>query len=262
VDFTREPVVETVITPREGCKLVVRSSKGSAQEEYFVDSVEVVSFGNAFFFRSLEKPKNFLLPVIDYEVLEVREARMVLKHVAQDRSIKIGGGKQSEGKKEKKETQKSEEEPKAEPRKRDRRRNLRKKRSKDEKGEAPPKKENKQQEKVELPQPEQEEISQRSTPPEVVRTMLNPPPLISETINRYKEDFKQAFYPVEDENPAEDAPRENTQEAPPLENTHQDASPSENTQEASPLEQEVPYQEEEVVHQKSDLWDFSEDIPK
>ena len=59
VDFTREPIVETVITPKEGCKLVVRSSKSSGQEEYFVDAVEVVSFGTSFFFRSLERPKSF-----------------------------------------------------------------------------------------------------------------------------------------------------------------------------------------------------------
>lgn len=94
VDFTREPIIETVITPKEGYKLVVRSSKASGQEEFFVDAVEVVSFGSALFFRSVEKPKSFLVPTSDYEVLEVREARMVLKHVGVERSIKIGGGKE------------------------------------------------------------------------------------------------------------------------------------------------------------------------
>ncbi len=94
MDFTREPVIETVITPKEGCKLVVRSSKSSGQEEYFVDAVEVVSFGHSLFFRSLERPKAFLVPVSDYEILEVREARMVLKNVGSDRSIKIGGGRE------------------------------------------------------------------------------------------------------------------------------------------------------------------------
>ncbi len=79
MDFTREPIIETIITPKEGYKLVIRSSKGVGQEEYFVDAVEVVAFGRAFFFRSLEKPKAFLVPISDYEVLEVREARMVLK---------------------------------------------------------------------------------------------------------------------------------------------------------------------------------------
>lgn len=94
VNFTREPIIETVITPREGCHLAIRSSRGSGHEEYFVDAVEVVSFGQALFFRSQERPNSFLLPVSDYEVLELKEARMVLKNVAIDRSIKIGGGRE------------------------------------------------------------------------------------------------------------------------------------------------------------------------
>lgn len=100
MDFTREPIIETVITPKEGCKIVVRSSKNVGQEEYFVDALEVVSFGKAMFFRSLEKPKAFLVPANDYEILEVREARMVLKNVGLDRSIKIGGGREAKAPKE------------------------------------------------------------------------------------------------------------------------------------------------------------------
>jgi hypothetical protein len=95
VDFTREPIIETVITPKEGCTLVVRSSKSSGQEEHFVDAIEVVVFGNAIFFRSLERPKAFLVPASDYEVLEVRETRLVLKNVGLDRSIKIAGGREA-----------------------------------------------------------------------------------------------------------------------------------------------------------------------
>jgi len=95
VNYTREPIIETVITPREGCKLVVRSSKGNGQEEYLVESLEVVSFGHSFFFRSLERPKSFLVPVSDYEVLELRETRVALKNASPDRSIKIGGGREA-----------------------------------------------------------------------------------------------------------------------------------------------------------------------
>lgn len=96
MDFTREPIIETIITPKDGCKLVIRSSKNGGQEEFFVDAIEVVSFGSSFFYRSLDRPKAFLVPANDYEVLEVREARMVLKNVAADRSaIKIGGGKEA-----------------------------------------------------------------------------------------------------------------------------------------------------------------------
>jgi len=96
VNFTRDPVVETVITPKEGCKLVVRSSKGNEGEDYYVDAVEIVSFGNFLFFRSLERPKSFLLPVSDYEVLELKETRMVLKTASSEKSIKIGTSKKEE----------------------------------------------------------------------------------------------------------------------------------------------------------------------
>lgn len=96
MNFTREPIIETIISPREGCKLLVRSSKsGGPAEEYYVDALEVVSFGRAFFFRSMERPKAFLVPASDYEVLEVKETRVALKSVSHDRNIKIGGGREA-----------------------------------------------------------------------------------------------------------------------------------------------------------------------
>lgn len=98
LNFTREPIIETVITPKEGNKLVIRNSKGSGQDEFFVDAIEVISFGNTSFFRSLEKPKSFLVPVNDYEILEVREARMVLKTTALEKGVKIGGGREAPSK--------------------------------------------------------------------------------------------------------------------------------------------------------------------
>ncbi|MBY0529252.1 MAG: hypothetical protein K2P51_03580 [Rhabdochlamydiaceae bacterium] len=94
MNFTREPIIETIISPRDGFKLLVRNSKGGGAEEYFVDALEVVSFGHAFFFRSLERPKSFIVPVSDYEVLEVKETRVALKNVSHERSIKIGGGRE------------------------------------------------------------------------------------------------------------------------------------------------------------------------
>ncbi|MBI3237195.1 MAG: hypothetical protein HYZ48_05820 [Chlamydiales bacterium] len=97
MNFTREPIIETVISPKDGFKLLVRSSKGGDGEEYYVDAVEVVCFGRAFFFRSLEKPKAFLVPVSDYEVLEVKETRVALKNVSHERNIKIGGGREGFG---------------------------------------------------------------------------------------------------------------------------------------------------------------------
>jgi len=93
VNFTREPIIETVITPKDGYKLSIRNSKGGSQEEYFVDAIEVVSFGQSMFFRSQERPKSFLLPVTDYEVVEAKETRVVLKNAPLEGSIKIGGGR-------------------------------------------------------------------------------------------------------------------------------------------------------------------------
>lgn len=94
MNFTRDPIIETVITPREGCKLVVRSSKGTGQEDYYVDALEVVSFGHSFFFRSIERPKSFLVPVSDYEIFEEKEPKLALKNASPDRSFKIGGGRE------------------------------------------------------------------------------------------------------------------------------------------------------------------------
>lgn len=99
MNYTREPIIESIITPKEGCKLVVRNSKGGgSSEEYFVESLEIVSFGNAIFFRSTERPKSFLVPVTDFEVIELKETKMVLKSTSIEKSIKIGGGKTEDNK--------------------------------------------------------------------------------------------------------------------------------------------------------------------
>lgn len=77
--FTRDPVVETLITAREGYRLLLRSTAHPEHEEFLVDIVEVVNLGSACFFRSLEKPKAFLVPMTDYALLEVKEQRVALK---------------------------------------------------------------------------------------------------------------------------------------------------------------------------------------
>lgn len=213
MDFTREPVIETIVTPKEGCKLVVRSSKGASHEEYFVDAVEVISFGNASFFRSLEKPKSFLVPVLDYEVLEVRETRMVLKRAASERSIKIAGGKAgsiSAGKDSSEEADGTGTE-----KKREKRRSPRRKR----KAEPAEKKESAEgEEKVEILEPKKrsrrrpsrsrapsiEEISSDEVPQEPPNLIPPPPKLISETIAHYRERFKSAFYGEGEEPSPED----------------------------------------------------------
>ena len=120
MDFTREPLVETVITPKEGYKLIIRAASGNSQEEYSVGAVEVVSFGQAFFFRSLEKPKAFLLPMSEYEVVEARETRTVLKKPQVEKTIKIGGMSKPSKTQEGEEEETSREESKKRDRKRKR----------------------------------------------------------------------------------------------------------------------------------------------
>lgn len=93
MNFTREPILETIITPKEGYKIILRNSKLPTEEEYSVEAVEIVSFGTAIFYRSLERPKPFLLPTTDYEVYESKDVRMVLKTAPLEKNIKIGGGK-------------------------------------------------------------------------------------------------------------------------------------------------------------------------
>lgn len=238
MDFTREPIIETIITPKDGCKLVIRNSKAVGQEEYFVDAVEVVSFGHALFFRSLERPKAFLVPVSDYEVLEVRETRMVLKNVGLERAIKIGGGREGslkasreekaevieqlvespvEAESQSSETTAATSDAKPEVRldkKRERRRHYRKRKggreeqaSKEEATVEPGITSLEEGGKVDIPPPEEgaeASNSLASTPlaTNVFSSLLQPPPqLISETINRYRENalFKSAFFLPEEE---------------------------------------------------------------
>ncbi len=189
MNFTREPIIETVITPREGCKLVVRSSKGVNQEDYLVDAIEVVSFGHSLFFRSIEKPKSFLVPVSDYEVFESREPRLALKSGKLDRSIKIGGGKESRP---------IEEPPMVEQkgpdqRKRDKRRKGRRGRERGEMFAPPqehhefaPREEEVAEEGME-PFVEKERAEEPKAPPPFISKLFPPPPtLIKETLSRYK----------------------------------------------------------------------------
>lgn len=210
MNFTREPIIETIITPKEGYKLVVRSSKGASQEEFFVDAIEVISFGQACFYRSLEKPKCFLVPVADYEVLEVRETRVMLKTSSIEKGgIKIGGGREAAIKPPKEEvaieSEKATEEVEASEgrvdKKRERRR-FRKKRGKSEEAGH----EEEEAEGLEAPFSgglEDETKHPEAPKPREERATLIPPPstLISETLARYKDTpgFSSAFFEKKEE---------------------------------------------------------------
>lgn len=215
MNFTREPIIETIITPKEGYKLVVRNSKGGSQEEYTVDAVEVISFGHSFFFRSLEKPKAFLVPVTDFEIVETKETRVVLKTATIERSIKIGGGREapmkthrespapegaeeSEGAAE--QTAEEQQHPRSD-RKRDRRRN-RRRRSMDDRQPHQQQRPMEPREEAEAPSSadelprEEEEAIQLPSPPPFSRLIPPPPTLISEKFGRPKKEAEPIEPPL------------------------------------------------------------------
>jgi hypothetical protein len=295
VDFTREPIIETIITPKEGCKLVVRSSKNSEQEEYFVESVEVVSFGYSFFFRSLERPKSFLVPASDYEILEVREARMVLKNVGLERSIKIGGGRETTPKPVKELLQEKvdsieeiaapvesaanqsegQEDGRLE-KKRDKRRHYRRRREREESASKESaasdiEKPRPQETKIELPMPELVQSIHSDplgTSPVALSSILPPPPtLISETIARYKDNamFRGAFFAKEQKDEEQSEGKET--ESKEAESKEADIELSEQAKEAD-IENEEPSlsafvtndEKEETFRNRSLEFDFDEDI--
>lgn len=188
MNFTREPIIETIISAKEGYKLSIKSSKGAGVEEYLVDAIEVVSFGGSFFYRSGERPKAFFLPANDYEIVEVRETRLLIKQPSIEKSIKIGGGKESSKRREEEAKPEAveaegalptEETPKTE-QKRDRRRNRRGRRGGAE--EAKPQ------------EPQQPEMAKEAPaepavpmPPPVLSHLLQPPEgLISDSLKKYK----------------------------------------------------------------------------
>lgn len=232
MDFTREPIIETVVTPRDGHRIVVRSSKNPGQEEFIVDALEVVSFSHAHFFRSLERPRAFLLPVSDYEILEIREPRLPLKAATLESATKKEVPRPAPQPKEPAAIKEAPvEEPVAEDqpqegrsdRRRDKRRAARRRRGREEGS-----------------RPEAESVpAEAVTPPpkETVApgiTSILPPPstLIRDDLQRLRqsEQYKGAFYSREGQNKEEDdeAPVAPLQ----IEEIHQD----ENAYKASPQE--------------------------
>lgn len=235
MNFTREPIIETIISPKEGYKLLVRNSKGENFEEYYVDAVEVVSFGRAFFFRSMERPKAFLVPVSDYEILEVKEARVALKNVSHEKSIKIGGGREAPMRPAQREPKEiptpSEEVPAAAEetaletavdsrmdRKRDRHRR-RRRRGHDDRGDV----DQKPQEHRERDTEGKEFADEETKGPSLFSSLIPPPPtLISETLSRYREkeaseqkEHEQKEHKEHGHEHREHEHKEHTSEAPP-----------------------------------------------
>ena len=100
MNFTREPTIETVITSKEGYKLnLTPINQATENDEFLVSAVELIAFGNCFFLRSLEKPKEFMLPANEYKISEQKEIRPTIKKPKVEKQIKIAGGKKTTEKK-------------------------------------------------------------------------------------------------------------------------------------------------------------------
>jgi|GEM_PF-3352338 len=95
--FTREPILETIISAKEEYKLKIKNTKNEAGATYLVDAVEVVCFGTTYFYRSGEPSHTFFVPAQDFEIEQVRQVRLALK-AATESSIKIGSGSESTNK--------------------------------------------------------------------------------------------------------------------------------------------------------------------
>lgn len=225
--FTREPIIETVVTARDGYNLTVRSTKTKDREEYTVEAVEIVSFGSAQFFRSLEKPHAFLLPTSDFELCETKETRVLLKGVSFEKSIKIGGGREAfrvskevvEEIKETSEPSSAATEGKVEvpasPRHKDRKRH-RRRRANEERNEMKRWGEQKKTEEETLPPEEKDKQSQevaQHTPLPLLGTLIPPPTtLVSKSLARYKDSLVLEV-PIHNEHVNEPTRDKNEEEA-------------------------------------------------
>ncbi len=247
MNFTREPIIESILTPKEGCKLAVRNSKGVGQEEYFVDALEIVSFGSAYFFRSIERSKSFLLPATDFEVIEIKEARMALKHVSLEKNVKIGGGRDavfrsskeeesSASSKEEKPAEEGKPEKKKEAKKRPKRRRSRGSRDKDQSGAGKKAAETESPEGSEAEKPEPvaegapKEEAEPSDEKQALRSMLLVPPdtLISESLGYSKHMLPEPPpIPALEEEPSQKEKKEDHGSKEPEQASEQDAEKGE-----------------------------------
>jgi hypothetical protein len=89
VHYTREPIIESILSARDGFKLVLKNSKTVSSQEISAEVIEIVSFAGAVFYRSQDRSKNFLVPASDFEIAEVKDARLVLKNISLEKSSKL-----------------------------------------------------------------------------------------------------------------------------------------------------------------------------
>ena len=95
MEYTREPIIQSVIAAREGHKLNVSNQVGS--QLYVVDSLQVVLFGDTPFYRNIEGVQEFMCPAAHYSIEEIKESKIALK-MSKERKIKISSKESEENK--------------------------------------------------------------------------------------------------------------------------------------------------------------------
>lgn len=220
--FTREPIIESILSARDGYKLVLKNSKTPSSSEISSEVIEIVSFSGTVFYRSQDRSRNFLLPATDFEIVEVKDSRLVLKNISLDKSSKlpnppreqISDESADEGQEDQsssdqdiqaQQTSVSASQNSRLERRRERRRNRRRRHNEeknaDEKRESasdtPSELEN--HEEVALQSETSDEGSSTSMPMLIPTLNLIPPPttLISQTLARYKEKQPELEAPVQ-----------------------------------------------------------------
>lgn len=201
MNFTREPILETIIAAKDGYKLRLKSTKHEGAQEYVVDAIEVVSFGTTFFYRSLETMHTFFVPAQDFEIVQVRQARLLLK-TPSEKAVKIAGGAESSKKPSEKTPEKKKKRVKAKSTKEDKKEEVKpsEKKSEQVEGAKAEEKVDAKKEKVEKrvrtksakktvkKKVETEPVDKEVVQPSMFSHLLRPPEaLISDNIHQYKD---------------------------------------------------------------------------
>jgi hypothetical protein len=201
MNFTREPILETIISAKEGFKLKIKSTKNEGGTEFLVDAVEVVCLGTTFFYRSGEPSHTFFIPAQDFEICQVREARLLLK-TPTEKAIKIAGGAEG-GEKSKEHNQQNSKPHKEKVQEKKVEQNKQEPNKQEPKGEANVQKKHQEQKEVKQKQEKKPhpihhqkksiqtnadaEIAPKEAAPSIFSHLLTPPEaLISESIHKYQ----------------------------------------------------------------------------
>lgn len=89
MDFTRIPLLETILTAREGYVLHLHNC-WREEEHYTAAALQLVTIGGVLFYRAAEDPCLFLLPANAYRVTESKQPSLGLVYSKEQRRPRKG----------------------------------------------------------------------------------------------------------------------------------------------------------------------------